>query len=45
MQPAPPPPTQVSHPDRAFGLLADLCALDSTTGQEAALLPALVPVL
>jgi len=45
VQPAPPPPTQVSHPDRAFGLLADLCALDSTTGQEAALLPALVPVL
>jgi acetylornithine deacetylase len=31
--------------DPAFELLAALCALDSTSGQEAALLPALLPAL
>ena len=42
MLPAPPEPT---WPDPAFALLAELCALDSTSGREAELLPALLPAL
>lgn len=41
MLPAPPAPSL----DPAFALLAELCALDSTSGREADLLPALLPAL
>jgi acetylornithine deacetylase len=40
--PTPPAP---SFPDPAFHLLAELCALDSSSGREAELLPALLPAL
>jgi acetylornithine deacetylase len=39
------PDIQAARTDPALGLLADLCALDSTTGREADLLPALLPAL
>jgi len=48
MEPKRPSRVQDPQPDpamAAWALLADLCALDSTTGHEAALLPALVPAL
>ena len=41
MLPTPPSPA----PDPALALLAELCALDSTSGREDALLPALLPAL
>jgi acetylornithine deacetylase len=43
VQPAPSHPPTAADP--ALGLLADLCALDSTSGREAELLPALLPAL
>jgi len=43
--PTPPSPGQQAFPDPAFGLLAELCALDSSSGREAELLPVLLPAL
>jgi len=40
-----PTPSESLPADPALRLLAELCALDSTSGREAALLPALVPAL
>jgi acetylornithine deacetylase len=39
------PSPQATAPDPVLGLLESLCALDSTSGREAELLPALLPAL
>ena len=45
MLPTPSAPNPSASPDQAMALLRSLCALDSTSGREAELLPVLVPAL